>query len=774
MAALIQLISLPPESSVRTTAVSLALMLAALLGMYAPAAASTYVSDAKVVIVLGAVGSQTSSFKTSADAAYAEAIKYTPNVTKVYSPNATWAKVKAALAGANVVIYLGHGNGFPSKYSTTARPTTQNGMGLNDPANLSDSKHINYGESYIDDVTLAPNAIVLLNRLCYASGNAEPGDPQPTATVARTRVDNYAAGFIRAGARAVIADGHRGLAPYIKALFTTNQTIEQVWRTNNQYGNITTFASSRSTGFTGFTDPKTPTTDWYRSMVAKPTLTTKEITGAVGDTGADPAEFAVPGRAAVGADGATLSETPDGEPVASLAAGTRLVLVDRLSVLDEGAEQPTEFLSVEGLDDPSIRGLVRAAELLPRDSTPPTIFALDSTAAFSPNGDGKHDTASLGARFSETVTWRIRVQGADGSTIAEATGTGKDAAMTWNGLVGGVAVPDGSYTYTVRGEDAWGNTPASTSGKVKVDTAPPVITDVSPATDVVPWFSPNGDTTRETVAMTGVLSEAGKLVVRVRSGDVTVRGFTVDAKAGAFSVAWNGKDDSGAIVPDGTYEFRVIPKDALENVGTGVSRSVTVNTLIGHVATSHALFYPQDKDSRAPRTTLSFAVGRASTVTWTLRNAAGQVVETFLAGEALEAGPVSRVFDGRRLDGTMLPAGKYTSFVSATDGTMTATQSVKLEMNAFSITSSVASPTRGKKVTITAVSSESLSMTPRLYISQPGKSTWSVVMKKIGTRTYRVTVTMKTGGSKGTVTFKVLAKDSGGNKQSTKLALPLR
>ena len=48
---------------------------------------------------------------------YAEAIQHTPNVIQVYSPNATWSAVKAATAGANVVIYLGHGNGWPSPYT---------------------------------------------------------------------------------------------------------------------------------------------------------------------------------------------------------------------------------------------------------------------------------------------------------------------------------------------------------------------------------------------------------------------------------------------------------------------------------------------------------------------------------------------------------------------------------------------------------------------------------------------------------------------------------
>ncbi|HET7024029.1 MAG TPA: hypothetical protein VFI39_02355, partial [Gemmatimonadales bacterium] len=58
-----------------------------------PATALAAYPQARVVIVVGAVESTTSSFRTDADTIYNEVIKYTSNVTRIYSPNATWAKV---------------------------------------------------------------------------------------------------------------------------------------------------------------------------------------------------------------------------------------------------------------------------------------------------------------------------------------------------------------------------------------------------------------------------------------------------------------------------------------------------------------------------------------------------------------------------------------------------------------------------------------------------------------------------------------------------------
>ena len=128
-------------------------------------------------------------------------------MVEIYSPNATWTRVKAAAQGAKVVIYLGHGNGSPSPYGAFSK-YTKDGFGLNASSGHGNSNTKYWGEYYIrTGIKLAPNAVVILNRLCYASGNSEWGSANPTKTIARQRVDNYGAGFLRAGARAVFAEG---------------------------------------------------------------------------------------------------------------------------------------------------------------------------------------------------------------------------------------------------------------------------------------------------------------------------------------------------------------------------------------------------------------------------------------------------------------------------------------------------------------------------------------------------------------------------------------
>ena len=155
------------------------------------------------------------------------------------------------------------------------------------------------------------------------------------------------------------------------------------------------------------------------------------------------------------------------------------------------------------------------------------------------------------------------------------------------------------------------------------------------------------------------------------------------------------------------------------------------------------------------------------TVTWTIRNAAGQVVDTHLADAALPAGAQSWSFYGKTADGTMLPRGRYTSFVTATDGTLSATQSVWFDSEAFRFALSDTTPGRGQSIKVTVTSAETLSARPRMWIYQPGIARWSVLLTKTGTYTYKATIRMKSSGKSGTVALKVKGYDTKGGSQST-------
>lgn len=273
----------------RTALAALLLVAMALPGAAAPVIAAPPVP--KVVLVVGPVGDViTPRYRALADAAARVARQAGAQVVKVYSPNATWPAVRSALRGASIVVYLGHGNGWPSRYRDALYPPTQNGFGLNPVAGRDDSTHQYFGEASVDDVRLAPSAVVLLHHLCYASGNTEPGLPEGTRDQAIQRVDNYAAGFLRAGARAVVAEAHLGPAYYVGALLRGNRTIEEIWRSSpNARGNTFRLASVRSPGFVTRLDPDRPEGGYHRSLVSRGVTAAELRAGASGTRAPGPA-----------------------------------------------------------------------------------------------------------------------------------------------------------------------------------------------------------------------------------------------------------------------------------------------------------------------------------------------------------------------------------------------------------------------------------------------------------------------------------------------------
>ncbi|HET7027076.1 MAG TPA: hypothetical protein VFI28_05255 [Candidatus Limnocylindrales bacterium] len=233
----------------------------------------------KVAIIVGPAGDATDHYRAAADDAARAARRYTPDVVEVVSPNATWPRVKAALDDASVVVYLGHGNGWPSRYRSTLYPPTQNGLGLNPVAEVDDVAHQYFGEAYLErEVKLAPNAVVVLSHLCYASGNSEPGLPEGTLDVARQRVDNFGAGWISAGASAVVAEAYLDPGWYVDSILAGHGTVADLWHESPTFhGHVRTFASDRRPGFVDMLDPVNAASGFSRSLVIRGQVSTSTV-----------------------------------------------------------------------------------------------------------------------------------------------------------------------------------------------------------------------------------------------------------------------------------------------------------------------------------------------------------------------------------------------------------------------------------------------------------------------------------------------------------------
>jgi hypothetical protein len=283
----------------------------------------------RVVIVVGPVGPVTDRYRADGEDAARAARDAGAAVTTVYSPNATWPKVKAALQGASIVVYMGHGNGFPSRYGPILRKETKDGLGLNPVGGVDDVAHQYFGEAYLArDIRLAPHAVVLLHHLCYASGNSEPGLPEGDLETGQQRVDNMAAGWLAAGAEAVLADAYGHPAHYIRRILGARSTIEAIWRTApTAHGHVLAFASSRTPGMTALMDPTRKSSGFYRSLVVRAEMRAGEVAAGaalIGRPSGPGAGFPTPPVRAPSVSRVTL----DGRPTVGAALELSMVLED--------------------------------------------------------------------------------------------------------------------------------------------------------------------------------------------------------------------------------------------------------------------------------------------------------------------------------------------------------------------------------------------------------------------------------------------------------------
>ncbi len=167
----------------------------------------------KVAVIVGPTAITDSHYKPWADELAATARAAGATVDLRYCP--TPAEAKAAVNGASIVVYFGHGNGFPNPYSATENPLSVNGWGLRDPAKTWSGKGCTdtvlryYGESYLTGkasgygwtgggITPASNFVMVYSNACYAPGAGE-SRPAPASSVALSRVGNYSSPILELG-----------------------------------------------------------------------------------------------------------------------------------------------------------------------------------------------------------------------------------------------------------------------------------------------------------------------------------------------------------------------------------------------------------------------------------------------------------------------------------------------------------------------------------------------------------------------------------------------
>jgi flagellar hook assembly protein FlgD len=319
-------------------------------------------------------------------------------------------------------------------------------------------------------------------------------------------------------------------------------------------------------------------------------------------------------------------------------------------------------------------------------------------------------------------------------------------------------------------------------GSTSDDTTPPTLTALSAGStnttpagdDPTPVFTPNGDGLSDSLTIKHTLSEPSYLDVSIaRESGTVVRHFTTYSDEGATTDLWDGTNDTGSLVSDGTYTITITPKDRAGNVGDAVSTSAKVLTAMRSLKAAPNQFYAKDNDALAQTQTQKVTLDKPANLTWVVKNSAGDVVRTAMTDEPHDVGLLSWTWDGKSDAGAYVPDGAYTMSITATTSLGAYTHEVRVLVSPFKLTAPVTSVTAGQKVVFTLVTAEAQQGWPKLTVTQPGLAKYTVSLAKYTANKFTATITFKSGGTPGTVLIKVSGTDVNGGANSANFTVTI-
>ncbi|MDR0456524.1 MAG: OmpA family protein [Treponema sp.] len=315
---------------------------------------------------------------------------------------------------------------------------------------------------------------------------------------------------------------------------------------------------------------------------------------------------------------------------------------------------------------------------------------------FSPNNDGKADYLEFplsitDERYVESWVWEIRdgegnivrtyrnkelrpethgVRNFFGRLFAVKTQVDVPPALRWDGIGdSGELVPDGRYFFTITAADDSGNTGSTPVYEAVLKNAPPEIA-VTPLDDAQRVFSPGGGGSKNTITFVpkGTAEDAWESGIYTTAGE-KVRTFAVES-GNPQSRVWDGKDDSGAIVGDGVYTYRIEATDRAQNYAGASMENIIVNTIrpVISVFIADPWFSPNG-DGIKDTVAMNLTVPVKEEVTgWTMqiKDRQSVTVKTIRSGEEgfAKATPELLAYNGMNDSGALLAEGIYSGVLS--------------------------------------------------------------------------------------------------------------
>lgn len=252
--------------------------------------------------------------------------------------------------------------------------------------------------------------------------------------------------------------------------------------------------------------------------------------------------------------------------------------------------------------------------------------------------------------------------------LVDGNPVGFDGTAPYAVTVNSSALTNGGHTITAvvcnRAGTICDTANPSAGVAIVIDSLHPKVVKISPNP-----FSPNGDRLVDTTTVRYTVDVTQNVVLRIKnSAGTIVRGpGPLGARpAGTSTWVWNGRRSDGVVAPDGTYTVELLTSaGAKTGFASGTVRVDRTAPLMKGVSGSGTTFYPY-KDSYKDTFTPAVTVYETARLVLNVYNSAGSRVRTIDAG-VKSPGRYGVTWNGRRSDGSMVPAGTYRYSFTASD-----------------------------------------------------------------------------------------------------------
>ncbi|MGL1894619.1 MAG: gliding motility-associated C-terminal domain-containing protein [Spirochaetaceae bacterium] len=240
-----------------------------------------------------------------------------------------------------------------------------------------------------------------------------------------------------------------------------------------------------------------------------------------------------------------------------------------------------------------------------KDTTPPeVVIDYEDTQYVSPNFDGTNDelifpitvederyisayeftiTDSFGNVVKKIINKEERpenesIKNLYNKMVSPKTGIPVPENFRWDGIAdSGTLVTDGEYTFQTKFTDDNGNVTITKEYEFIIDVTDPTV-ELSPPSGLDLIFSPNGDGNKDVLE----IPQSSSKEVRWFAEVTDFMGNSVKSEAWdnapTDKFLWDGKDDSGQLVPDGVYKYKITSTDLAGNSTEDFVDNIIINT----------------------------------------------------------------------------------------------------------------------------------------------------------------------------------------------------